>query len=126
MTDRYDPLPDLAALLAASVYEDAIPPAVRLSSKLRIRPESGAKLIEARICEALALLMTERAGEMRAEADDHFPATWAGGHALIVEFGDEEMTARCQCGVPLGTGTPATSLETFAQPWETHAMTAGR
>lgn len=59
-------------------------------------------------------------------AGHEFPATWEGGHALIIEFGDEELTARCQCGVPLGTGTPATSLETFARPWETHAMTAGR
>jgi hypothetical protein len=55
-----------------------------------------------------------------------FPATWAGGHALVIEFGDEELTARCQCGHQLGSGTPATSLESFAQPWEAHAMTAGR
>jgi hypothetical protein len=67
-------------------------------------------------------------GEPPAERQpsSEFPATWAGGHALVIEFGDEELTARCQCGAPLGSGTPATSLESFAQPWETHAMTAGR
>jgi hypothetical protein len=54
MADRYDPLPDLAALLAAAVHENAIPPAVRLASRLRITPESGAKAIEARLREALA------------------------------------------------------------------------
>ena len=49
-----------------------------------------------------------------------FPATWAGGHALVIEYGDEELTARCQCGVPFGTGTPADPLELFAPPWERH------
>jgi hypothetical protein len=66
------------------------------------------------------------AGVPEEPAESESPATWAGGHALIVEFGDEELTARCQCGAHLGTGTPLTSLETFAQPWETHAMTVGR
>jgi hypothetical protein len=59
-------------------------------------------------------------------AESEFPATWEGGHALVIEFGDMEIIGRCQCGVPLGTITPAESLEVFAQPWETHAMTAGR
>lgn len=54
---------------------------------------------------------------------EEFPATWTGGHALVIEFGDEELTARCQCGKPLGTGTPATSLDDFGLPWERHVMT---
>jgi len=54
--------------------------------------------------------------------DEDYPATWAGGHALVIEFGDEEITGHCQCGDPFGTGTPATSLDTFAQPWEKHVM----
>ena len=56
-------------------------------------------------------------------ADEDFPATWAGGHALLIEFGDEELIARCQCGAPLGYGTPATSLDSFGDAWERHVMT---
>jgi hypothetical protein len=55
MPDHYDPLPDLADLVAASVHENAIPSAVRLASKLRVMPESGAKAIEARLREALTV-----------------------------------------------------------------------
>jgi hypothetical protein len=58
-----------------------------------------------------------------ARPDAEFPATWAGGHALVIEFGDEEVTATCECGEPLGTGTPELSLESFAGPWERHVMT---
>jgi hypothetical protein len=58
-----------------------------------------------------------------AEPDGEFPATWAGGHALIIEFGDEELISRCQCGEPLGTGTPATCLDVFGEAWERHVMT---
>lgn len=60
------------------------------------------------------------------EEDDEFPATWRGGHALIIEFGDEELLCRCQCGKPLGTGTALTSLDDFARPWERHVMTRNR
>jgi hypothetical protein len=66
MTDRYDPLPDIADLLAASVHENAIPPAVRLAKRLRVTPESGAKLIEARICEALALMIADQPMDLTA------------------------------------------------------------
>jgi len=55
--------------------------------------------------------------------DSEYPATWAGGHALVVEFGDEELIARCQCGEPFGIGTPMTSLEQFSHVWEHHVMT---
>ena len=51
-----------------------------------------------------------------------FPATWDGGHALIIEFGDEEFAAHCQCGAWVGGGTPADSLDKFALPWEQHVM----
>lgn len=52
-----------------------------------------------------------------------FPATWEGGHALVIEFGDEELLGRCQCGSSFGTGTPAHSLNIFALAWERHVMT---
>ena len=62
-----------------------------------------------------------------SEPDTEFPATWAGGHALIIEFGDEEFSARCQCGVPLRTSLPASaSIDLYALPWERHVMSLWR
>lgn len=55
--------------------------------------------------------------------DEEFPATWMGGHALVIEFSDEWFNAHCQCGAPLGEGNPTTSLDTFATTWERHVMT---
>jgi hypothetical protein len=84
MADLYDPLPDLADLVAASVHENAIPSAVRLASKLRVMPESGAKVIEARLREAIPVPRTP------ADADA-FPLTceWCNAapatHLLIVD-----------------------------------------
>jgi hypothetical protein len=75
MADGYDPRPDLAALLAASVHENAIPPAVRLASKLRITPESGAKLIEARLREVPSPILTESERFQIREARDIL-GTW--------------------------------------------------
>lgn len=54
-----------------------------------------------------------------------FPATWAGGHALVIGYGDEELSARCQCGEQLGTATPDKPLDHFATPWERHVMALG-
>ena len=58
--------------------------------------------------------------------DDEFRATWAGGHALVIEYGDCEMHGRCQCGERFGTNTPDKPLDAFAGPWERHVMTRGR
>jgi hypothetical protein len=58
-----------------------------------------------------------------AEWDEEFPATWAGGHALIIESGDSRISARCQCAAPLGSGAPDTSLDEFSHRWERHVMT---
>jgi hypothetical protein len=58
--------------------------------------------------------------------DPDFPATWAGGHALVIEYGDEELRARCQCGELLGVPqAPAMPLDAFGRPWERHVMTLG-
>jgi hypothetical protein len=62
-------------------------------------------------------------GAAAAPVDEEFPATWAGGHALVIEFGDEEFLARCQCGEGLGYGAPSESLDKFQYPWERHVMT---
>lgn len=53
---------------------------------------------------------------------EEFPATWDGGHALIIEFGDEEFAAHCQCGAWADGGTPVTSLDEFRLTWERHVQ----
>lgn len=55
--------------------------------------------------------------------DDTERASWEGGHALVVEFGDCELYGRCQCGTSFGNITPDKSLDRFAGPWERHVMT---
>lgn len=65
--------------------------------------------------------------------DETFPATWQGGHALIIEFGDEELYGMCQCAIdkPLshpaqfGSMRPNGSLDVFGQKWERHVITLG-
>lgn len=57
------------------------------------------------------------------QADPDFQATLGGGHALIVEYGDEELLGRCQCGKPLGTLRPDQPIDRFADGWERHVMT---
>lgn len=58
--------------------------------------------------------------------DPEFPATWDGGHSLVIEFGDCEIFGRCQCGETFGSTTPDKSLDGFASPWERHVMGLSR
>jgi hypothetical protein len=55
--------------------------------------------------------------------DPEFPPTLEGGHALIVEYGDEEIYGTCQCGKALAKGRPDQSIDRFCGPWERHVMT---
>lgn len=55
--------------------------------------------------------------------DPEFRATLSGGHALIVEYGDEEIYGTCQCGKALGVLRPSQPLDRLAGPWERHVMT---
>jgi hypothetical protein len=59
---------------------------------------------------------------MTTTTAEDFPATWEGGHALIIEFGDEEIRAHCQCGTKFGECRPNESLDTFGTPWEQHVL----
>jgi hypothetical protein len=61
-----------------------------------------------------------------ADLDPDFPATWAGGHALVIEYGDEEIHGRCQCGERFTPQRPDKPLDSFTIPWERHVMTLGR
>lgn len=57
--------------------------------------------------------------------DTDFPETWQGGHAMIIEYGDCEFYASCQCGAPLGMATPdrfTAMLPRFADAWENHSV----
>ncbi|MFG2900929.1 hypothetical protein ACGFZH_28070 [Streptomyces zaomyceticus] len=66
----------------------------------------------------------------RADREPHDPApnpdfqeSLAGGHALIVEYGDCELIGSCQCGTGFGRTRPDASLDTFVPAWEHHSMT---
>lgn len=59
---------------------------------------------------------------LAGQADPDFRATTAGGHALIVEYGDEELHGTCQCGLKLRTITPDQPIDRLATPWESHVM----
>lgn len=61
--------------------------------------------------------------KMEDPHEETFPATWEGGHSLIIEYGDCEIWARCQCTKTLGLGRPSTSLDEFGEAWEKHVMT---
>ncbi|MEV8124825.1 hypothetical protein AB0P07_12030 [Streptomyces sp. NPDC085944] len=49
--------------------------------------------------------------------------TLAGGHALVVEYGDCEFHGSCQCGRRLGTVRPSTPVDVLAAKWERHTCT---
>lgn len=55
--------------------------------------------------------------------DTEFRETLAGGHALIVQYGDCELIGSCQCGRALGRITPAGSVDHLAGIWERHTCT---
>ena len=66
--------------------------------------------------------------------EEEYPATWEGGHALITEFGDEEILGQCQCalGKPgydprnsFGSIRPNGNMNIIMQKWERHVMTLG-
>ncbi|MDN3356049.1 hypothetical protein [Actinomadura sp. DC4] len=62
--------------------------------------------------------------EPHTKPDPEFPATKAGGHSLVVEYGDCELYGTCQCGKSLGSIRPNHSIDTtLAQRWERHIMT---
>ncbi|WP_328439321.1 hypothetical protein OHA71_23575 [Streptomyces sp. NBC_00444] len=55
--------------------------------------------------------------------DTEFPESLAGGHALIVEYGDCETHGSCQCGRRLGRTTQGVRLDALAVPWTRHVCT---
>ncbi|MGW6210990.1 hypothetical protein [Streptomyces sp. NPDC055109] len=89
------------------------------------RAEILAVLQAAGYNEPAALELLKRADhEPRdPEPDPDFRETLAGGHALVVEYGDCELHATCQCGRRIGMCRPDASLDTFVPRWEQHTNT---
>ncbi|MFF3928617.1 hypothetical protein [Streptomyces hirsutus] len=56
-------------------------------------------------------------------ADLEFRETLAGGHALVIEYGDCELIGSCQCGRRLGTLLPDKPVDHLAGLWERHTTT---
>ncbi|WP_055535664.1 hypothetical protein [Streptomyces graminilatus] len=75
--------------------------------------------------DASALVVLRRADHEPHDPDPNpdFRETLDGGHALVVEYGDCEMHASCQCGTRFGLTTPDASLDTFVPAWEHHTNT---
>lgn len=61
-------------------------------------------------------------------ASDHVDADEVGapGHALMIDTGDEELYAQCQCGqAEFGAIRPDGDLQDFFHGWERHVMFGG-
>ncbi|MGI5408677.1 hypothetical protein ACQEV9_18020 [Streptomyces chartreusis] len=55
--------------------------------------------------------------------DLEFRETRAGGHALVIEYGDCELLGSCQCGRRLGRVPPDKPIDRLVGLWERHTMT---
>lgn len=117
---------------------EAIDTALRSSEEKDIpnggQPSGTASTARAQILTALQVAghTPEQAAALLDQADHepHLPdpdpdfrETLGGGHALVVEYGDCELVASCQCGKPLGETTPDASVDTFLPGWERHTNT---
>jgi hypothetical protein len=89
------------------------------------RAEILAVLLDAGYNEAAATELLHRAHREPhdTEPNPDFAETLAGGHALIVQYGDCELIGSCQCGKHLGSTGPDASLDTFVPGWERHTNT---
>lgn len=97
----------------------------RLAGGATARVEILAVLESAGYTAAAAAELLARAyREPRADPPDaEFRETLAGGHALVVEYGDCEFHGSCQCGRRFGTVTQSTPIDLFAAKWERHTCT---
>lgn len=64
------------------------------------------------------------AAAFTTDPDTDHPATLAGGHALVLQYGDAEFIATCQCGHDLGTHRPdRLDHDAITATWEHHVLT---
>ncbi len=89
------------------------------------RAELLAVLQESGYNEAAAVDLLARAfREPHTDPPDlEFRETLAGGHALVVQYGDCELLGSCQCGRRLGRVTPDKPIDHLAGLWERHTLT---
>ncbi|MFF9279566.1 hypothetical protein [Streptomyces griseosporeus] len=116
-------------LIAAAIDE-----ALQKDTLRGIHPPEGESTARAVILRALqaAGLDASAAAETLARAyrephadqpDPDFPETLAGGHALVVEYGDCDVIGSCQCGRALGRIRPNGRLDGLVGLWERHRFT---
>ncbi|MGW0795139.1 hypothetical protein [Streptomyces sp. NPDC002692] len=115
----------LAAAIDSALQKDTRPGTQPSRAASTARAEILAVLQDAGYnAAAAAELLGHAHREPRdSEPDADFPATLAGGHSLVVEYGDCELHGSCQCGRRLGTITPAGSADHLAGLWERHVLT---
>ncbi|MYS44073.1 hypothetical protein GTY23_23140 [Streptomyces sp. SID5998] len=100
----------------------------------RTRPPAGESTARGQVLAALQATghSPAAAAELLAAAfrephtdppDTEFRETLAGGHALVIEYGDCELHGSCQCGRRLGRVTPDKPVDALAGLWERHTMT---
>ncbi|WP_330339364.1 hypothetical protein [Streptomyces sp. NBC_00557] len=116
------------------VLAEAIDSALEKDTRRRIPAAAGGSTARAEIVAVLQAVgyQAEEATNLLARAfrQPHasppatgFPKTLAGGHALVLEFGDCELVGTCQCGRVLGRTTANGTADSLAALWERHTCT---
>jgi hypothetical protein len=115
----------VAATIEAELQKDTPAVSQPTGTAFTARAEILAVLEDAGYNTAAAQELLGRAHREPHEADPDpdFPETLAGGHALVLQYGDCEVIGSCQCGKGFGMTGPDASLDTFAAPWERHTTT---
>ena len=115
----------LAAAIDSALQKDTLPGSQPGRATSTARAEILAVLQDAGYnATAAAELLGRAHREPRTDPPDtEFRETLAGGHALIVEYGDCEFYGTCQCGKQLGKVRPDQFGGTFAIDWEHHVLT---
>lgn len=115
----------IAELIAEDLQKDTPVDSQPAGTASTARAEILAVLQDAGYNEAAAAELMSRADREPRDPDPNpdFRETLAGGHALVIEYGDCEMHGSCQCGKRFGMCRPDASLDTFVRPWERHTHT---
>ncbi|MEU1496103.1 hypothetical protein [Streptomyces sp. NPDC005732] len=115
----------LAAAIDSALQKDTPVGTQPSGATSTARAEILAVLLDAGYNKAAAAELLSRADREPhdPEPNSDFLETLAGGHALVIEYGDCEVHGTCQCGRRIGSTTPDASLDTFVDGWERHTHT---
>ncbi|MET9140517.1 DUF6895 family protein [Streptomyces parvulus] len=122
-------VPQLAEALNTALEQAEQKDTLRRAQRL-----AGASTARAEILEVLesagynAAAAAELLGRAHREPRSNPPArklprTLAGGHALVVEHGTDEIHGACQCARRLGLIPPHALIDILAAKWEHHVLT---